>query len=195
MVAAPAEGVVCPPDEGEVVVPRSSFRRVVVVLMATAIAAIAVVPAQASGRTACPATFSVLHNDRIGKLQLPQGAYRTAVSGMSCQTASDLFAAFLQDYDGVLPKPWSYTIQGVGKGTFTSGRGKPSFTVAFTGKGTSGVGGGSSTGLACPFPFHVLHNDRIGALSIPAGYYRITRLAPLSPSCAASATLFARFLQ
>jgi hypothetical protein len=168
---------------------------VVVVLTATAIAGIAVAPSEASGRTACPATFSVLHNDRIGKLQLPQGAYRTAVSGMSCQTASDLFAAFLQDYDGVLPRPWSYTIQGVGKGTFTSGRGRPSFTVAFTGKRTSGLAGGRSPGLACPFPFHVLHNDRIGALVIPGGYYRITRLGPLSPSCAASSTLFARFLQ
>jgi hypothetical protein len=176
-------------------VPASSFRRVVVVLTATVIAGIALVPSEASGRTACPATFSVLHNDRIGKLQLPQGAYRTAVSGMSCQTASDLFAAFLQDYDGVLPRPWSYTIQGVGKGTFTSGRGRPSFTVAFTGRRTSGLAGGRSPGIACPFPFHVLHNDRIGALSIPGGYYRITRLGPLSPSCAASSTLFARFLQ
>jgi hypothetical protein len=177
-------------------VSASWFRRaVVVVLTATAIAAFVVVPSQAAGRTTCAATFSVLHNDRIGRLQLPQGAYRIAVSGMSCQTASTLFAEFLQDYDGVLSKPWTYTIQGVGKGTFTSGRGKPSFTVSYTGRRATGNGGGRLTGIACPFPFHVLHNDRVGPLPIPAGYYRLTRLGPRSPSCSASSTLFTRFLQ
>src|SRR5947208_2632220 len=95
----PHRAVVRPSDQGEVVVRASAFRRIGIVLAVAAVAAIAVVPSEASGRSACPATFSVLHNDRIGKLQLPQGPYRTAVSGMSCQTASDLFAAFLQDYD------------------------------------------------------------------------------------------------
>ena len=43
---------------------------------------------------------------------------------------------------------------------------------------------------ACP-TFTVLHNDRIGSLSLPAGGYRIS---PRGLSCAAAATNFANFL-
>ncbi|MBK5233600.1 MAG: hypothetical protein JJE13_11545 [Thermoleophilia bacterium] len=46
----------------------------------------------------------------------------------------------------------------------------------------------------CP-SFHVLHNDKIGALSLPAGYYKITLLDPAKLSCASASKLFAEFLQ
>ena len=62
----------------------------------------------------CPGTFRVLHNDRIGKMQLPKGSYQitllntdTAVTGLTCQVASNDFAHFLnQDWSGALPSPW-----------------------------------------------------------------------------------------
>ena len=57
----------------------------------------------------CPGTFSVLHNDRIGKLRLPKGKYWIVLlqsNGLSCGQASALFTRFLNDPDGDLPSPW-----------------------------------------------------------------------------------------
>ena len=51
----------------------------------------------------CPATFQVLHNDRIGRLKLPAGPYRIRIidnQALGCKRASKLFAKFLQDFDG-----------------------------------------------------------------------------------------------
>ncbi|HEX6602571.1 MAG TPA: hypothetical protein VF030_08000, partial [Solirubrobacterales bacterium] len=57
--------------------------------------------APASAAT-CP-SFKVLHNDRIGAASLPAGSYTlTTDTGLSCQAASQLFARFLQDWDGNL---------------------------------------------------------------------------------------------
>ena len=55
----------------------------------------------------CPATFRVLHNDRIGKLKLlRKGNYRITLvddrAAHAAQRASKLFARFLQDFDGEL---------------------------------------------------------------------------------------------
>ena len=58
------------------------------------------------GRTVCPATFRVLHNDRIGRLQVPAGEYRITTRRMSCSDASDAFARFLDFPSGKLPSPW-----------------------------------------------------------------------------------------
>lgn len=46
----------------------------------------------------------------------------------------------------------------------------------------------------CP-TFRVLHNDRIGALSLPRGTYNVTTLDSAKLSCATASKLFARFLQ
>lgn len=66
-----------------------------------------------SGHT-CPGTFRVLNNDRIGAMSLPRGNYTisllntdTAVTGLTCQVASNDFAYFLNnDWSGKLPSPW-----------------------------------------------------------------------------------------
>jgi hypothetical protein len=58
------------------------------------------------GRTVCPGTFSVLHNDRIGQLRVPAGEYRITARRMSCSDASSQFARFLDFPSGNLPKPW-----------------------------------------------------------------------------------------
>lgn len=58
------------------------------------------------GRTVCPGTFRVLHNDRIGQLQVPAGEYRITTRRMSCSDASDEFARFLDFPSGNLPSPW-----------------------------------------------------------------------------------------
>jgi Protein of unknown function (DUF2510) len=56
---------------------------------------------------ACPATFRVQHDDRIGRLRLPAGNYRVTAAEVSCTRAAQLFARFLQYPDGRLPSPWS----------------------------------------------------------------------------------------
>lgn len=49
---------------------------------------------------------------------------------------------------------------------------------------------------ACPNVFNVLHNDRIGELKLPKGWYRITLLDDQARlSCERAAKLFGRFLQ
>ncbi|MFN8160905.1 MAG: hypothetical protein U0R52_07675 [Solirubrobacterales bacterium] len=61
------------------------------------------------GGSFCPGTFQVLHNDHIGKLQLPKGRYWIILlqrNGLSCSRASQLFTKFLADPSGKLPAPW-----------------------------------------------------------------------------------------
>ena len=159
--------------------PRSS-------LFALALAAAAALgagaPAQARAPQPCGATFHVLHDDVVGELRVPAGQYRLAVDELSCERASALFAEFLRDFNGVLPRPWRYSVAGPGRGTFR-GRGER-FSVTRTGDvGSSGAapgpateGGGTHGDLRCGGRFDVQHTDRVGGLRIPVGDYRITLL-------------------
>jgi hypothetical protein len=136
----------------------------------------------------CPATFQVEHNDRIGSLSLPAGPYNIRATGVSCAASSQLFAQFLNDWDGRLPGFWRTTVQGVGQGTF-KGPGGQAFAVQRAGGGTGGEGS-----LVCSQRFVLTQNDRIGPLVIKKGRYIIDRLGPLSPSCAQDASLLQGFL-
>src|SRR5918997_3661566 len=162
------------------------MRRLLTLL--TVAAACALAPAAqaqtAAPPAACPGTFQVLNDDRIGTLSLRAGAYALTVQNqavLSCAQASALFTRFLEDYDGVLPRPWIYDFA---IGQFVGGGGQ-AFSVAFT-------GGGGGGGGRCPSPFSVRHDDRIGALRLPAGPYTVT---VQGLSCAAASRLFAAFLQ
>jgi hypothetical protein len=171
-------------------------------LLATAaiLAAVAVVfPASASaqGAAVCPATFSVLHDDQIGRMALPAGPYTVTLlnsARLSCAEASDLFRQFLEDWDGRLPRPW---VANAATRTFTRGRGgSVGFSVAPAGNHGGGGGGGHHPhGTACPGTFQVLHNDRIGRFAIPRGAYQITLLSVGRISCSQASRYFARFLQ
>lgn len=167
--------------------------------------ALAAGPAQAAPAqavpTACPGTFQVLHNDTIGFVAVPAGAYQLTTlnaSALSCASAARLFTRFLQDFDGKLPSPWQLNATG----TFTRGNGPAAFEIALdttptpppSGGGNSGGGAVYPAGDRCNGTFRVLHNDRIGRLKLPAGRYRIT-LGPSEPvSCKASSSALARFL-
>lgn len=59
----------------------------------------------AGNRTKCP-TFKVLHNDRIGSLPIPAGNYLITAKNMSCPSASQQFAKFLQSPNGRLGGGW-----------------------------------------------------------------------------------------
>jgi hypothetical protein len=152
----------------------------------------------ASQATQCRATFHVLHDDRIGRLQLPEGAYRLSPSGLTCAQASQLFTEFLKDWDGRLPRPWRISAEAVGQGTFQRGTGLASFDVERVGDVTPGspghtADGGGSHGVGSCGMFRVQHNDRIGRLRLPRGQYMVTTLGPRL-SCSTAFNLFRRFL-
>jgi hypothetical protein len=158
-----------------------------IALAAIVVFCLAHASADRAATVACPATFQVEHNDRIGSLSLPAGPYNTRATGLSCAAASQLFTQFLNDWDGRLPGFWRTGVQGVGRGTFT-GPGGQAFTVQRAG------GGGTGNGLVCSQRFVLAQNDRIGSLVINKGRYIIDRLGPLSPSCAQDASLLGGFL-
>lgn len=144
-------------------------------------------PAAAAG---CP-SFRVLHNDRIGPANLPAGNYQVTVEpGLSCPAASKLFARFLEDYDGVLPRPWQVVAEGSGKASFTRG-GQPGFSVARTG---GGGGGNNQLGQLCSGTFTVNANSRVGPLFFPKGQYLIYLPARSAITCRRASVLFTRFL-
>ena len=73
-------------------------------LVAAISALVLVATAPASGAS-CP-SFRVLHNDRIGGASLPAGSYQGTVEpGLSCRSASQLFARFLAQPNGTPPSP------------------------------------------------------------------------------------------
>jgi hypothetical protein len=167
-------------------------------LLAAATMAVAAMSGTARAAEAtCPNTFHVLHNDHIGRLNLPEGHYTITLlddqKHLGCQKAATLFATFLQDYDGNLPGKWRVKVAAK---EFLRGHTGVGFRVT---KGAhSGGGGGHHPGRndrICPGTFQVEHDDHIGQLRFPAGKYTITTLRKQHPTCARAAKLFARFLQ
>jgi hypothetical protein len=161
-----------------------------------AAAAVAAAPAPASAApAACPATFAVQHDDRIGALAVPAGSYQITVADptrLTCGHASDWFRQFLEDFDGRLPSPWKLD---AGTATFSAGNGI-AFQIARAST-PSGGGGGQhpATGLLCPGAFQVLHNDHIGSFAVPKGSYSVTLLSVGPLTCNAAMKRFAAFLQ
>jgi len=168
----------------------------VLALLALAIAVFAR-PDGAAANTKCPNAFRVLHNDHVGQLSLRAGSYRISVidqNELSCQRASDLFAKFLQDFDGRLPNGWKVKVRQSG---FVKSPQK-GFFVKRTGSAGSSRGGGgrhpAKGEKVCSGTFQVQHNDRIGALHLRKGPYKITVIKKRRISCQRASSLFTRFL-
>jgi hypothetical protein len=154
----------------------------------SALALTATAPVSAAG---C-ASFRVLHNDRIGPANLPAGSYSISVeAGLSCQAASQLFTRFLEDYDGVLPKPWRVVAEGSGKASFTRG-GQPGFSVARSGGGEGG--GNDELGRLCSGAYTVNAGSQVGPLFFPKGRYLVYIPPRSAISCRRASVLFTRFL-
>lgn len=174
---------------------RASRRRLAAALplaLLVAVAALALGGAPASAAT-CP-SFKVLHDDRIGAVSLPAGNYEVTVSGgLSCPASSKLFARFLSDWDGNLPKPWQATAEGSGKATFRGG--SLSFSVRLVGGG-GGEGGGSNTelGQLCSGTFTVNAGSDVGPLFFARGPYLVYIPTRSAITCRRASVLFTRFL-
>jgi hypothetical protein len=158
------------------------------------VALIPAAPAAAQSPTVCPATFHVLHNDSIGKLKLPAGHYQVTVrGGLSCPASTEWLGRFLEDFDGILPRPWKIDVRAA---SFSRGASGVGFSVARVATPSGGGGGGRHpiSGRFCPGAFRVLHNDRVGPLRLPKGSYTITVLSLRQPTCAQASKLFTKFL-
>jgi hypothetical protein len=140
---------------------------------------------------ACP-SFKVLHDDRIGAVSLPAGSYEIAPeAGLSCRASSQLFARFLQDWDGNLPKPWRAVAEGSSQATFTR-PGQAGFSVSRTSGGTGG--GNSEIGRLCPGSFTVNAGADVGTLFFAKGRYLLYIPSRSGISCNRASILFTRFL-
>lgn len=158
-----------------------------------AIAALALTAAAPASAAPCP-SFRVLHDDRIGAASFPAGNYEvTAEPGLSCKAASQLFARFLEDWDGNLPQPWRVVAEGSGVASFVNGS-TAGFTVSRSSGGGGEGGGNNVLGKLCPGSFTVNASSRVGPLLFPKGQYLIYIPAESGISCRRGSVLFTRFL-
>ncbi len=169
------------------------MRKLALVPGLAAVALLAALLAPAGAAADCP-SFRVLHNDRIGPAVLPAGNYSVTPgpnSALSCANASRLFTRFLEDWDGVLPRPWRVVSQGRGRAAFRRG-GALGFTVARIGGG--GGGGNNRLGVLCRNSFFVNTGTRVGPLQFPRGNYLLYIPPRSGISCRRASILFTRFL-
>jgi hypothetical protein len=140
----------------------------------------------------CP-SFRVLHDDRIGQAVFPAGTYElsTEPGGISCREASQLFARFLQDWDGDLPKPWEVVPRGTGRAQFDR-HGQPTILVRRTDGGDGG--GNSEIGRLCPGTFTVNAGSDVGPLFFAKGEYLVYIPARSAITCRRASVLFTGFL-
>jgi len=176
--------------------PVPAPRRRLPIAFAASLVAVLAVLALGGGSAAaatCP-SFKVLHDDKIGAASLPAGNYEVTVSGdLSCSASSKLFARFLSDWDGNLPKPWRLKAEGSGKATFTGG--SQSFSVRLSGGGGGGGGGNNpALGKLCPSTFTVNAGSDVGPLYFAKGSYLVYIPARSGITCRRASVLFTRFL-
>lgn len=175
--------------------PRRRFGAIAALCAATLIAllAFAAGSGSAGAANACPG-FRVLHNDRIGAASFPAGNYTitpATSSGLTCAAASKLFSRFLEDYDGVLPRPWRVVAQGSGKASFVQGA-QQGFSVALSSSG--GGGNNPALGKLCPGRFTVNATTVVGSLRFTRGQFLLYIPARSLISCRRASVLFTRFL-
>jgi hypothetical protein len=155
-----------------------------VALFLSVIVALSVPSGAPAAVARCKSSFAVLHNDSVGALTIPKGQYYLTPVGLNCATASELFARFLDDFDGVLPGGWTVN---AANASFVNPLTHQSIAI-----GSPLLPNPSGHGV-CPGAFTVEHNDRIGALLLRAGRYQITVRGGLSCSTAASQLAFFLF--
>ena len=167
-------------------------------LLAVAALAFAARPAGAAAPSVNPTTcpgFRVLHNDRIGAAVFPAGSYTMTLQDttLNCKSSAELFARFLEDYDGVLPKPWTVANEGSGKAAFLRDATSPGFSVELTAK-PQGGGTNPDLGKLCPGTFTVNSTTVVGPLRFTKGAFLIYLPAGSGITCNRASVLFTRFL-
>ncbi|HEY2479642.1 MAG TPA: hypothetical protein VGI17_13050 [Solirubrobacterales bacterium] len=151
-------------------------------------------PAPAAAPKICP-SFRVLHNDRIGPAVFPAGNYAIALedASLTCKSGGELFARFLEDFDGVLPTPWKVSPEASGKSSFVRGA-LPGFSVELTGKGGEEGGTNPDLGTLCPHTFTVNSSTVVRPLRFTKGKFLIYLPTGSGVTCEGAVSLFQRFL-
>ncbi len=187
--------------------PRRSRLALVALVALIAVLALALGtrPAGAVPKPAAPAPkscpgFQVLHNDRIGAAVFPAGTYTINLESttIDCKAGGELFARFLEDFDGNLPAPWNVASEGSGKAAFARGS-QPGFSVALAKKQSSGEiekegATNPDLGTLCRNPFTVNHTTTLRPLRFTKGQFLIYLPPGSTINCELAVSLFARFL-
>jgi hypothetical protein len=150
--------------------------------------------AAATAPSTCPG-FRVLHDDRIGAAVFPAGTYTITLqdSSLTCKSSAGLFARFLEDWDGVLPKPWAVANEGPGKAAFLRNGTTPGFAVELTGAEEEG-GTNPALGKLCPGTFTVNSTTVVGSLRFTKGAFLVYLPAGTGITCNRASVLFTKFL-
>lgn len=152
-------------------------------------------PSAAEATKACPG-FSVLHNDRIGTAVFPAGTYTVNLEDptLTCKSSAELFARFLEDWDGNLPRPWKVVATGSGKASFNRGS-LGGFSVELTAKAKE-EGGGTNPdlGTLCPGTFTVNSTTTVETLRFTKGAFLIYLPNGSGLTCNRASVLFTKFL-
>jgi hypothetical protein len=174
-------------------------------LIAVVAVAIGAGPASAAPKPAAPAPkscpgFQVLHNDRIGAAVFPAGNYTINLESttLDCKSGGELFARFLEDFDGNLTSPWKVAAEGSGKAAFLRGT-QPGFSVELTKKQSSGEiekegATNPDLGTLCRNPFTVNHTTTLRPLRFTKGQFLIYLPPGSTITCEGAVSLFQRFL-
>ncbi len=151
-------------------------------------------PAAAEATNACPG-FKVLHNDRIGTAVFPAGTYTVNLEdpSLNCKSSAELFARFLEDWDGNLPQPWNVAGESPGKASFTRGA-TGGFSVELTAKAKEGSGTNPALGALCPGTFTVNSTTTVEALRFTKGAFLIYLPQGSGLTCNRASVLFTKFL-
>jgi hypothetical protein len=143
----------------------------------------------------CPG-FKVLHNDRIGNAVFPAGTYTVNLedASLNCKSSAELFARFLEDWDGNLPQPWKVVGESSGKASFNRGAGGGGFSVELTAKAKEGSGTNPDLGKLCPGTYTVNTTTTIQTLRFTKGAFLIYLPQGSAINCNQASILFTRFL-
>jgi hypothetical protein len=137
---------------------------------------------------ACPGNFTVLHNDKIGALNLKAGQYQIITKGLYCWFDASKLAYFL-DYNesGKLPTPWTIDVAMMKIQRSTNHW----FRLKYL--GNSGGGGHSHAGLVrCSKTLSVTTPGILAGMDFPKGSYYVN-VAP-GTTCTGAGTLFNSWL-
>ncbi len=142
----------------------------------------------------CP-SFRVLHNDRIGPAVFPAGNYTITLEAtrFTCTRGAELFARFLEDYDGNLPGRWTVSPEGTGKASFSPAPARLGFSVELTARREEG-GRNPDLGTLCPGTYTVNSTTVIRPLRFTRGQFLIYLPLGSGLGCNRAARLFTRFL-
>ena len=160
--------------------------------------AIAALPVAAQAATANASgtcgQFRVMHNnDKINGISFPAGPYNMVNSGMSCAQTTTYFQQFLEA--GKVSKGWQVKTLSGNRKRFTKLGTNPTVDFQAT-RASDPTPTPTPGGLTCAGTFRVLHNDRIGAMKLPAGSYTIKLASHDTPglNCETASHDFAYFL-